>query len=251
MTVVDVVILSLCKDKSFFELNVNCISSLISSETEIRFEIHLIESNSRWKTLGFEYPFKNVHVHERSDPFHYNKFLNFGVTKAQHDYIVFSNNDVIFHKNWLSEILKVRYDDPSIRSFCPFDHESKYLKWEKFKNGRYQLGYRVPVEFVGWCFVVERSVFDETGPFDERFDLYFQDNDFARTLKKHHIPHALVPTSNVHHLGGATTGVADASKTMKYIIDKAKYMYKWPNEPYLIQGLWRRLKSCLAFSDLN
>jgi GT2 family glycosyltransferase len=225
--IAEIIILSCCRDKSFFDLNVNCISSLIASEENVSFSINLIESNPDWEALGLSYDFTNVKLIQPRELFHYNKFFNIGLNSIHHDLVIFSNNDVIFHKGWLSEILKIKTLHPTIRSFCPFDRTSPYLKWEKFNKKPYHLGYRVPVEFVGWCFVVERSVFDITGPFDENFDLYFQDNDFAMTLKKHEILHAMVPTSFVQHIGGFTTGIADASKTKKYLQDRNKFYAKW------------------------
>jgi GT2 family glycosyltransferase len=223
----DFILLSCCKDRSFFDLNVNCLSSLLASEKHVHFNILIVESNPAWETLGLQYTLPNVKVIQPAEPFHYNRYCNIGLNTTHSDLVIFSNNDVVFHNGWLTEILNIRKKHPAIRSFCPFDRTSHYLKWEKYRTKEYHLGYRVPIEFVGWCFVIERPVFDLIGPFDENFDLYFQDNDFAMTLKKHGVLHAMVPSSYVRHTGGVTTGIADASKTAKYVQDREKFIAKW------------------------
>jgi GT2 family glycosyltransferase len=76
-------------------------------------------------------------------------------------------------------------------------------------------------------------VFEKVGRFDEQFDLYFGDNDFALTLKKNSIVHAMVPSSFVEHKGGYTTKNYDASGTPQYDEDKARFTKKW-KEPFMV-----------------
>lgn len=224
---VDVVILSNCVHQDYYEVNATCINSLIASESNFDFNIVIIESNAKFYDLGCSYLFPNVKVIIPNEPFNFNKFLNIGLKETTNQWIVFANNDLIFHSGWLSEIFKIKKQHNEIQSFCPFDRNSQYLRWEKFNTRSHHVGYRVPVEFVGWCYLIERTVFVKTGKFDELFDLYFQDNDFALTLKKHGIVHAMVPTSFVEHIGGFTTKQPDPSRTSKYAHDKAKFIRKW------------------------
>ena len=224
---VDVVILSKCSTNQDFEINRNCISSLIASEPDIKFKILIVESNSNFPELGLAYQDANVSVIIPNEPFRFHRFLNIGLSQTKSDWIVFSNNDVTFHADWFSEILKVKSLRPKIQSFCPFDRNGPYLPFEKFNRKPYHLGYRVPIEFVGWCFVVERSVFQRVGTFDERYDLYFGDNDFAKTLKQKSILHAMVPSSFVEHYGGYTTRNYDATGTPEYDRDKETFKKKW------------------------
>ena len=241
---VDVIILSNCKDEQYYTANNNCLNSLLHSEKDILFNIIVIESNPDFYEIALSYRLPNVTVVIPEQPFNLNRYLNIGLTLTKEPWIVFTNNDVIFHKGWLSEMFKVRELNPSIQSFCPFDHTSPYLSNQEFSNQPYHTGYRVPIEFVGWCFVAERSLFDKTGRFDETFDLYFQDNDFASTLEKHSIVHAMVPASNVERIGGYTTKTKDASQTVKYALDKEKFSRKW-QKPFW--GSHRRLITWLVF----
>jgi GT2 family glycosyltransferase len=227
MPPVDVIILSFCSTPAHFEMNRQCIHSLITSEPTTEFNIVIVESNTNWEALGYRYNFDSVSVVIPGEPFNFNRFLNIGLRNTQNELVVLANNDLKFHQGWLSEMMRVRQRHPRLLSFCPFDRTSRYLRWEDFNDRELIEGYRVPIEFVGWCVVLYRHVFNTTGPFDENFDLYFQDNDFANTLRQHGVPHALIPSSFVEHIGGATTGVVDASKTKKYAVDKRKFTSKW------------------------
>ena len=151
---VDVIILSRCMCQDDLTVNIDCIESLFLSEPDIRFNIIMIESNLDFYSLNFSYQSYDVNVVIPDDLFNFNKFLNIGLSLATEQWIVFSNNDVIFHKNWLSNIFKVREENNKIQSFCPFDSTSPYLSLEEFSNKSYHLGYRVPIEFVGWCFTL-------------------------------------------------------------------------------------------------
>jgi GT2 family glycosyltransferase len=243
---IDVVILSFCRDVGFFTLTQNCIESLLNSESNFEFIITIVESNANWNTMGFEYKFPNVKVMVPEEDFNFNRFLNIGIKAGNSDLVILANNDLIFHKNWLTEIVSIKDRQSEIKSLCPFDRNSIYLKWEKFKSHKYIIGYQVPIHFVGWCVAIERSVLERVGYLDEMFDLYFQDNDFARTLKKHKVLHALATHSFVEHLGGKTTGIIDASKTEKYQADKNRFESKWgisdnTNRPIkLIKSLLRK-----------
>lgn len=247
--IVDVVVLSNCTSAAYFTVNNDCIDSLIASEDNYEFNIIVIESNPEFPGLLFDYPQPNVRVLIPGEPFNFNRFLNIGLAESNHEWIIFCNNDILFHKNWITEIFKIKQQHPLIRSFSPFDRHSKYLKWNDFNKQPFHAGYRIAIEFTGWCFVVERSIFEQTGPFDEQFDLYFQDNDFACTLQSHGILHAMVSTSFVEHIGGYTTKSYDASHTVKYSIDKKKFLKKWEKDQVCGLGkkIYRRVKKLGTF----
>jgi GT2 family glycosyltransferase len=63
----------------------------------------------------------------------------------------------------------------------------------------YYAGYRTSFEITGWCLVIHNSVIKQCNLFDERFKFWYQDNDYAETLKHANVPHALVTGSRVYH----------------------------------------------------
>lgn len=224
---VDVIILSNCIDEKYFQVNINCIRSLLESEAEIDFHVILVESNREFDRESFSYPFTNFQLIVPGEIFNFNRFLNIAIPYTKENWVLFSNNDVIYHKGWLTEILNIKKRFSQVQSFCPFDQKSPYLAFNEYIYKTHHIGYRVPIEFVGWCYLFEREVITKIGQFDEQFDLYFQDNDLALTLRKNKIIHAMIPTSFVEHLGGYTTGTYDASRTTKYKEDKTKFIKKW------------------------
>ncbi|MDH4069758.1 MAG: glycosyltransferase, partial [Ignavibacteria bacterium] len=146
---VDTVILSRCTSAETFEINKECVRTLIESEPDIRFSIVIVESNKDFAGLDFSYVQKNVTVIVPDEPFRFHRFLNIGLDHGESETVIFSNNDVRFHPGWLAEILKVRELNPEIRSFSPFDRNGPYLRHEEFSQKRFHIGYRVPVEFTG------------------------------------------------------------------------------------------------------
>ncbi|HMK07371.1 MAG TPA: glycosyltransferase, partial [Flavobacterium sp.] len=172
------IILSRTDTKELFEMTKNCIQSLLDSETANEFEVIIVESNQQYLESGFQYAdFVNVIVpHEK---FNFHQFLNIGAANATGDFIALCNNDLIFHKDWFSEILKVSEKHKDILSFSP--SEEKHTNPDK----DFLIGYKVKQQLKGWCIVVKKELFKKTGPLDETFSFYFADNDYGMTLKYH------------------------------------------------------------------
>lgn len=189
-----VIILAMTTTKELFTMTSNCINSLKASEKDIEMEVLVIESNKSFSTSGFLYPdFVKVIIPESDFNFH--KFLNIGIKASTGEYIALCNNDLIFYKNWFAEIVKVKEKNPFIKSFSPSGKINDF----SFTT-EYNLGYKVRTHIMGWCLVTTHEVFTKIGLLDETFDFNYADNDYAMTLKKHNIKHALVHASKVEHL---------------------------------------------------
>jgi GT2 family glycosyltransferase len=189
-----VIILSLTNTEELFKMISNCINSLVESESHISMEIIVVESNKNYSISGFEYP-GFVKVIIPPDDFNFHKFLNIGIKASVGEYVALCNNDLIFYKNWFSEIMKISKEYPLIKSFSPSSKIDDYSFAKKM-----ELGYKVRTHIMGWCIVVNREVFHKIGFLDEAFDFNYADNDYAMTLKKYNIKHAIVYTSKVEHL---------------------------------------------------
>lgn len=228
-TMIDIIILSNCLNHKVFEMNCNCLQSLSESETQIEFNVVIMESSIEFKKQNFQYPkFHNIQltVHVAPQPFNFSRNFNIGIKKTSNNYIALCNNDIIFKPNWCSEILKFAAETPSALSFCPKNPESRWTKAKKFHQPT--KGYNVREEFVGWCYILNRKIFKIIPLLDETFDFYFQDDDFAMTLRKYNINHWMVPSSNVIHLGGETSSITDGFKyNEKAHIDRTKFHKKW------------------------
>ncbi|MCW3082860.1 MAG: putative glycosyltransferase [Bacteroidetes bacterium] len=243
---IDVVILSLCATEETFIMNSNCISSLMESETEHTFNVIVMESNKEFLKTGYQYPYP-VQVIIPQEKFNYNKFLNIAIKQTNNEMICLCNNDLVFKKGWLTQILRIKKLRPGIQSFSPKDPDYKTVKG-KFMDHDYYLGYEVGWEFFAACLLLERKVFEKTGFFDEKFDFYYQDYDFSMCLRKHSILHALVTKANFSHV--YTGRVKNDFTTMEKLDrDKALYHQKWGSQRMI--GIKNRLARVLHFFNLN
>lgn len=227
---VDIIILSYCADDSIFQMNQRCISSLVDSEDDYEFNIILMESNKAFDQ-SYETHGANLEIIIPQEDFNFNRFLNIGFKQCQSEFIAFCNNDIVFHNGWFSEIHKVSNSNKDILSFCPLDPTSKWTSIEEFKQQEYSIGYGIRREFVGWCYILKREVFDIISEFDEQFSFYFQDDDFALTLRKFNIKHALIPHSQVEHTGAeSSTKVDGFGYNERANKDRVMFHNKWGSQ---------------------
>jgi len=189
-----VIILSYTTTEGLFEMTSDCINSLVESETTTDFEVILVESNKDYNNSGFVYP-DFVKVIVPNSDFNFHMFLNIGIKESKGEFVALCNNDLIFYKNWFTEILKISEKEPNIKSFSPSG------KIDDFNfDKEFELGYKVRTHVLGWCLVVYKEVLEKIGYLDEKFSFGYADNDYAMTLKKFNIKHALVNSAKVEHL---------------------------------------------------
>lgn len=195
------------------------------SEEMHKFNINLVESG---EVSDYAQLVNNYIVPK--EPFNYNRFINLAMPYLKSDWVVISNNDVGYEKGWFSEILKVHEDRPDIESFSPKDPllYMKYFDWHFINSpDQYFESYIVSEALMGWCLVIKRSALAKISPFDEQFDMYYQDNDYAEMLKIKGIKHALVRNSIACHLQTINIDKFSDEKKRKIKLDEIKFLKKW------------------------
>jgi GT2 family glycosyltransferase len=80
---------------------------------------------------------------------------------------------------------------------------------------------------MGWSIIMKKRVWDIVYPWDETFDLYYQDNDYCEILKYKNIKHAVVRDSIATHLMSQTVTDGFKHNTEKNKNDYEKLVYKW------------------------
>ena len=194
--IIDVIILSYAKNNSIIKMNNDCIDSLNSSSENHKFNILLIETEPNKE---YKYEQQNVRVIQPKIEFNYNKFLNIGLKECKNEWVLISNNDTIYHKNFLESLIDANNQDTEILSMSPMDDD-----WHRHKHFDKSIsiyyGYRTSYEVAGWSILVNKSVIDKIGGFDEQFTFWYQDNDYAKLLEINGIKHALITKSKVTHL---------------------------------------------------
>ena len=153
-------------------------------------------------------------------PFHYNRYMNYGLRLCRNEIIVMANNDLEFHEGWMDTMLRHDWDSASPR--CPvWPLHKEYL-------GKVACGYAVGRELAGWCIVTKRSTMDRIGgQLDEQFDFYSQDVDYANCLRAAGLKHFIIGTAHVTHLLSQSSkdidGLAKLAAAQK-LLD-----HKWAN----------------------
>ena len=194
---VDVIMLANTKDVSLYGVTQRAINTLQWSEKEYKFNINIVESNKKLLDDGFVYYNCNVIIPD--EEFGYNKFLNHGLKFCTSDWIIVANNDLIFTQNWFSNLMEYQTKNPDVLSLSPWE-PNWHLKLGMTTDQEAHLGYHTSYEITGWCLVMHKEVIVRCSLFDPKFKFWYQDNDYALTLQKYKVKHALVVNSRVYHM---------------------------------------------------
>ncbi len=152
---IDVIILSYAKEDSIVSMNNQCIDSINDSTTEHKFNIILVETES---TKTYKYYQDNVTVIQPNEEFNYNRFLNIALQHCKNEWVLISNNDTIYYKNFVDEMLKANEFDKELLSMSPMDDEWYIHKKNFDKTIDIHYGYRTSYEIAGWSILVKKEV---------------------------------------------------------------------------------------------
>lgn len=204
----DVVILSYANNDYLKQVTLNCLNTLIGSESDSEIEFNPIVFESEWLLEPYQYPFSQTIY--KKEKFHYNRFMNYGFEMGDAPYVAFCNNDLEFKDNWASNIIYYmnKYNINSATPLCNLYYKNRIFNEEVI------LGNEVGVILGGWCIVVRRDFFKQLGKFDERVAFYCSDNIYNEQLKSVNEKHALITRSHVNHL--AMTSINTLDETTKY-----------------------------------
>jgi len=200
-TNVDVIILSYAKTPALRSVTEACLISLLASEnnSEVSFQILVIESQKD----ALPYTGENVRTIYPQTAFGYHAYMNIGIRQTTSAYVCLCNNDLYFHKGWASAMLRAFSEHPELQSASPMCTKHHPSVGIRAHSGTI-VGYEIRREVAGWCLFFRRDILGITGLLDETFKFWFADNDYAKTLEKHRLPHALVTSSFVDHLESKT-----------------------------------------------
>ncbi|SEB19863.1 glycosyltransferase family 2 protein [Pedobacter hartonius] len=197
---IDIIILSYAQNDELKAVTVDCIRSLIKSDDpeEIKFNIIVIESQKQLKPFQYE---GTTTIYPDTE-FGYNRYMNIGIEMTSSPFICLCNNDLIFHAQWATNMLKAfeLYDLPSGSPACSIHHPTVGFKLD----GRIYYGYRTRHEIAGWCLFFKRDILRLTGKLDENFRFWAADDDYATILRILNLRHALVTSSIVDHVKSKT-----------------------------------------------
>ena len=158
--------------------------------------------------------------------------INTGVKESNAEFIIISNNDVLYHPNSIEVLVSYLIKNRDVGIVGPqqfyldgkwqysygnlpgwllafknifiintFQHIFNSLIWSKFKFKKVkEVGY-----LDGAVLVVRKSAFSQVNGFDEDYFFYTEEADFCYRLKKNNWKIVHNPNATVTHLRGATT----------------------------------------------
>lgn len=231
-----------------------CIDSILGKTTYDRYEIILVENNSK-EAATFEYyetlyrlvPDK-VRVERWGGEFNYSKIVNFGVSKARGDYLLLLNNDTeLITPEWMERLVGIcsrgdigaagallYYPDDTIQ------HAGVVVTAETgnhlFKNmPRGNDGYFNLVDcqrqlsaVTAACLMTTRKAFELVGGFEESLTVCYNDVDYC--LKLRDLGYAVVYTPEVqmYHYESLSRGLDEhGDKHVREIGEHALLFSRW------------------------
>ena len=221
---IDVIILSFAHTDELQLTTINCINSLLASEDPnfIHFKILVIESYKELQT----YQYLSSTTIYPSSPFGFHRYMNIGLNMTTSPYVCLCNNDLLFHKNWATEILNAMDQIPDLASASPICSIYHTQQGITFNSGN-RIGYKVGGEIAGWCLFIKRSFFQQIGQLDENFIFNAADLDYASTLEVMYIKHALVTSAVVDHIRSKTLDAQNEERIDELNLGKEYYDAKW------------------------
>lgn len=142
----------------------------------------------------------------------YVKAVNTALKEVKGDIIVLGNNDIVFHDNWLTELLfpiNLGYDIATCWS-----SDQRDIKLEDRIEDR---------PFFGSLLALTREVYKELGGFDERFRGYFADTDYRRQAISHGFRIGKNCNMVIEHEAKATYAITDPDD---YEFQRAALLYE-------------------------
>lgn len=236
-----------------------CVTSILEKTTYDNYEIIIVENNSETEEIKEYYTTLSsndrIKVETYDGEFNYSKINNFGVSKAEGEYIVLLNNDTkVISVNWLEEMLmyaqredvaavgaKLLYDDKSIQHAgvvigLGAHRTAGHTHYGKaYDNLGYmgRLCYAQNVTAVtGACLMVKKALFDEVGGLDEDFKISLNDVDLCLKFRKKGYLNVFTPFAELYHFESASRGidVEDPEKAKRYNEESALFREKWKKE---------------------
>ena len=89
----------------------------------------------------------------------------------------------------------------------------------------------------GAVMAIRTTLFDDLGGFDERFALYFEENDFLRRVAQRRLRIVHVPAARCRHLYNQSAAQSERAAAL-YAESEMKYLAKW-NGPFVARTLKR------------
>lgn len=234
-----------------WEMNYQCISSILDNTTGVSYEIILADDCSTDATKDCTTVISNLkHVRsEQNTGFLIN--CNNAAATIKGKYLLFLNNDTKVTPNWLSSLVTLMESDPATgmvgsKLIYPDGslQEAGGIIWKDASGWNYghkknpalpEYNYVKEVDYIsGACILIKKEAWIKAGGFDERYTpAYCEDSDFAFLLRSIGYKVMYQPLSEVIHYEGYSHGTDNSlqltGQSVKAYqkINNEKFLQKW------------------------
>ena len=234
-----------------------CLNSIYDKTTYRRFEIIIIENNSKTAEIFNYYEqiqkkWDNLKVVEWSGKFNYSAINNFGAKYANGDVLLLLNNDTeVITPDWLEQMLMfaqrkdvgavgamLYYPDNTVQHAGVIlgiggvgGHAHKY-----FQRGDYGYMSRLTIAqnyscVTAACVMMRRAVWNEIGGLDESFEVAFNDVDMCMRIRKAGYLVVWTPYAELYHYESKSRGLEDTPEKQKRFQEEVlRFQNRWEKE---------------------
>lgn len=195
-TRVDAVILTNTASEAFHDMTRTTLETLNRACDGLELRSFVVESNPGARRQGLVYD-GCVTLTPEGD-FNYNTFMLHGLRAGDSEYALMCNNDLIFEQGSVAEIVRAMQEG-GFESASPYEPNWHTRYYGSQAPRSPVIGYDIEHHVCGWCICATRSMLEAVRPLDERFSFWCQDSDYAMTLMRQGVRHALIPSSRVRH----------------------------------------------------
>lgn len=213
----------------------------LQANTDVPVRVIFIDNNSTDDTRNFLLslrPIRHCHfkiiLNDENEGFI--RAVNEGMKISEAPFICIANNDLIFTKRWLEEILDIFKKFPDIGLLNP-NSNNLGLKPEEGTSlndfaeqldGKYRGTMTEHPACVGFCMVLKRTVVDKIGGLSEEFiPMFFEDTDYSRRVVQAGFKIGVAKASYVwHHEHGSLSQLGPEQEKI-YAQSEATFIKKW------------------------
>lgn len=151
--------------------------------------------------------------------------------KLPSDYFLFLNNDTIVKTDFLSPLVKTLEENNSFGIAGPliYYYNNPHKLWWAGACLDFFLNFHAfttkpkheitPLSYqTACCLLIKRDIVEKIGFFDERFFLYYEDNDLCARAKNKVYQSVLVASSKIYHKVSVSTGGENQPQNQYYYI---------------------------------
>jgi GT2 family glycosyltransferase len=173
---------------------------------------------------------------------------NVGLRMARGEYVVLSNNDTVFTRGWVRDLIRPMQLDPRIGLVGPvtnnignkqkatpgYDTTQEMPEWAR-RFARDRLRHRLETDNLAFfCVAIRRSVIEQVGLVDEAFGIgYFEDDDYCRRVQQAGYRMVVADDVFVHHHLSVSFDALGAKAGELMARNKALFEERWgPWQPH-------------------